>query len=179
MQNNPATFTPQTNIFTSPQTNLVISKENPQPQPNLWWNYSYTFRQEINVTELGYTDRINEPAIVHLTFTPGWCHKNSTKLTYYNETTASWVKLPSQIVNATYSGDYITSCDLIFPANVTKGGTSTYYLYYNNTFGDAEPEPSPLSINKVGDTFIFNTGVISGYYQAYSSDMTYDDDASF
>ncbi|MBS7270650.1 MAG: hypothetical protein KIH10_17660, partial [Candidatus Freyarchaeota archaeon] len=177
----PATFPPQTNIFTNTQTqpNLVISKENPQPQPNLWWNYSYTFRQEINVTEPGYTDRINEPAIVHLTFTYGWCHKNSTKLTYYNDTTASWVKLPSQIVNATYSGDYITSCDLIFPANVTKRGTSTYYLYYNNTFGDAEPEPSPLSINKVGDTFTFNTGVISGYYQAYSPDLTYDDDASF
>lgn len=182
LQNNQTAFTPQPNTLTSIQApNVVTSKANPQPQPNLWWNYTYTFRQEINVTEPGYTDRVNAPASVYMNFLDGNCNKNSTKLTYYNSTTASWVKLPSQISNATYYGDgYLRSCDLLFPVNVTKSGTSTYYLYYNSTFGAPEPEPSNLSITVTSSsTFSFSTGVISGYYQSYSADLTYDNDASF
>ncbi|MEM2958974.1 MAG: hypothetical protein QW261_11810, partial [Candidatus Jordarchaeaceae archaeon] len=76
LQNNPATFTPQNNIFTNTQTpSLVISKENPQPT-SYWWNHSWNYRIEVNVTEPGYANRINEIAKVSLNFDDYHCANN-------------------------------------------------------------------------------------------------------
>ncbi|MHA1644371.1 MAG: hypothetical protein ACTSV0_04995, partial [Candidatus Freyarchaeota archaeon] len=172
----PPLYNTNTNTQSPPST---TSKSNPQPV-DLWWNYSWGFRREINITEPNYVDRINDTAVIHLDFANGHCANNSIRVLYYNQTTSSWVEVPSQVENATYSGTHITSCDLLFLVNVTKGGTSTYYVYYNDTYnGIPKTYSTPLSINPSGDIFIFNTGVIRGYYQAYSPDLTRDDDASF
>ncbi|MHA1362807.1 MAG: hypothetical protein ACTSP1_09835, partial [Candidatus Freyarchaeota archaeon] len=128
-------------------------------------------------------DRVNDTAIVNLTFDNGHCANNSIRVLYYNQTTSSWVEVPSQVENVTYypGGSYIENCRLVFLVNVTKGGTSTYYVYYNDTYsGLPKTYSTPLSINPSGDTFTFYTGVISGYYQAYyPNPYPVDYDASF
>ncbi|MHA1263402.1 MAG: hypothetical protein ACTSSA_15245, partial [Candidatus Freyarchaeota archaeon] len=172
----PPLYNTNTNTQSPPST---TSKSNPQPV-DLWWNYSWAFRQKINVTEPNYVDRINETAVIHLDFPDEHCANNSIRVLYYNQTTSSWVEVPSQVENITYwnGGNHIKNCSLIFPVNVTKGGTSTYYVYYNDTYiGDPPNYVTPLSITNYGSYFTFNTGVISGTYKA-----TYtisDDDASF
>ena len=170
-----------TNTNTLPPSSTT-AKSNPQPV-DLWWNYSWGFRREINVTELNYVDRVNDTAIVNLTFDNGHCANNSIRVLYYNQTTSSWVEVPSQVENVTYypGGSYIENCRLVFLVNVTKGGTSTYYVYYNDTYsGLPKTYSTPLSINPSGDTFTFYTGVISGYYQAYYPNPSpVDYDASF
>ncbi|MEM3563967.1 MAG: hypothetical protein QXR19_12105 [Candidatus Jordarchaeaceae archaeon] len=192
LQNNPATFTPQNNIFTNTQTpSLVISKENPQPT-SYWWNHSWNYRIEVNVTEPGYANRINEIAKVSLNFDDYHCANNSIRVLYYNHSTAQWIEVPIQIGNLTYyGGNRVKSCDLLFLCNVTKGSTSTYYVYYNDTYTGAVPTyitPLSVTINPGGTTyFTFDTGVISGNYTIrYSHTVVpnnppymYDDDACF
>nr|MDO8078299.1 carboxypeptidase-like regulatory domain-containing protein [Candidatus Freyarchaeota archaeon] len=173
----PPLYNTNTNTQSPPST---TSKSNPQPV-DLWWNYNWGFRREINITEPNYVDRINDTAVVHLTFPNGHCANNSVRVLYYNQTTSSWVEVPSQVENAKYSGNHITSCDLIFLVNVTKGGTSTYYVYYNDTYtGQPKTYATPLNVNVVGTSyFTFSTGVIEGTYRIRNLWNDVDDDASF
>ncbi|MGQ9721670.1 MAG: hypothetical protein ACUVXA_10160 [Candidatus Jordarchaeum sp.] len=182
--NNQSSFPLQANTFANtPIFNPItpISKDNPQPV-DLWWNTSWCFRKEVNITEPGYVNRVNEPyELSGITFPSGHCHKNSIRVLYYNHITANWVEVPVQIQNPDPpSGDIITSCDLIFPVNVTAGGTSTYYVYYNDTYtGPPKTYSTPLSVSVVGNNsyFTFDTGVISGTYQIEY--IVSDTDASF
>nr|MDO8079531.1 hypothetical protein [Candidatus Freyarchaeota archaeon] len=191
LQNTPTSFPLQPNTLANTQTlNQVTSKANPQPV-NLWWNYSWNYRIEVNLTEQGYTDRMNAPVIVNLTFPSGHCWNNSIRVLYHSGT--SWVEVPSQVATIpppSYSGQYILSCQLIFLCNVTKSGTSTYYVYYNDTYNISPPNyTTPLNIYiKPGGTsyFTFDTGVISGNYTIRYSNTTdpatgkyFDDDACF
>lgn len=190
LPNNQSSFPPQVNILTNPQPpNLTVNKANPQPV-NLWWNYNWNYRMELNVTEPGYSDRKNETATVHLNFGDNHCYNNSIRVAYYNHSTALWVEVPIQLDNVSYNGNYITACDLMFLCNVTKGGTSTYYVYYTDDYsGGAPTYTTPLSINIAGagtTNFTFQTGVISGYYNirySYTVDPDtgkyFDDDACF
>ncbi|WXG39630.1 MAG: hypothetical protein WED07_02150 [Candidatus Freyarchaeum deiterrae] len=184
LQNNQTAFSPQNSILASTQTsNQIASKANPQPQPNFWWNQSWNYRIEVNVTEPGYADRVNEIAITNLTFAPTHCANNSIRVLYFSQSTNNWVEVPIQLENLTYSGTNITSCVLLFLCNVTNGGTSTYYVYYNNTYGGTAPTyttPLNITIDPTGiHYFLFDTGVISGTYNIQYTNTGYDDDACF
>ncbi|MFB0561421.1 MAG: hypothetical protein ACETWM_09440, partial [Candidatus Lokiarchaeia archaeon] len=163
---------------------LIESKQNPRPV-NLWWNYSWNYRRQINVREPGYVSRINDIAKVHLTFTNGHCYNNSIRVAYYHPYTYDWVEVPIQLENVTYfsppNDNYIDECDLMFLCNVTRRRTSTYYVYYNDSYTGAPPTyNTPLNINIVGNSyFTFETGVISGNYTIRYSGTGTDDDACF
>lgn len=198
LPNNQPTLPLAANTLTnSPTTNPITSKANPQPQPNLWWNYSWNYRMEVNVTEPGYADRINEIAQIQLNFTDGHCANDSIRVLYYNASTAQWVEVPIQIENGSLSywgGGSIRGLNVLFLCNVTKSGTSTYYVYYNDSYNiPIKTYTTPLSINIDGNNslsgtkyFLFGTGVISGWYNLrtnYTVDpdtlLFFDDDACF
>lgn len=185
LQNNPTAYPPQPSTFANTQTaNQIISKANPQPT-SYWWNHSWNYRMEVNVTEQGYAERVNEIAQIRLNFTDGRCANNSIRVLYYNASTAQWREVPIQIANlSNYSpSGNVRGLDLLFLCNVTKSGTSTYYVYYNDTYTGATPTyTTPLNIT-IDPTyiryFLFNTGVISGNYTIRYTSTGFDDDACF
>jgi hypothetical protein len=192
LQNTPTAFPPQPNTLANTQTtNQITSKANPQPQPNLWWNHSWNYRIEVNVTEQGYAERVNEIAQIRLNFTDGHCAVNSTRVLYYNHSTKQWVEVPIQIENlSTYASGKVRGYDLLFLCNVTKSGTSTYYVYYNDTYTGSAPTyttPLNITIDPTGiHYFLFETGVIGGWYNLrtnFTKDpdtgLFFDDDACF
>ncbi|MCF2136758.1 MAG: hypothetical protein K9W43_05885 [Candidatus Thorarchaeota archaeon] len=96
-----------------------------------WWNSSYVYRQYLNITEPGISDRTLVPIHLYLTFEDGHCYRDSIRVMYYNDPT--WSALPFQIWNTTYdaSGNYILSTRVSFSVNVTQGATEqNYYIYY-------------------------------------------------
>lgn len=100
-----------------------------------WWNLTYHYRKPITITEPGYLSRTNEPVEVEVTFEGQKAYKNSLRLLYYDGN--KWMgPLPMQIDQDTLetdpSGNYITSAKITFLANLTRGETKTYYLYYTD-----------------------------------------------
>ena len=107
----------------------------PENEPP-WWNLTYHYRKPITLTEPGYLDRINEPVEVEVNFDSEKAYKNSLRLLYYDEKKNKWIgPLPIQLSETTFDPNdenHIKSTKITFLANVSKGKTETYYLYYTD-----------------------------------------------
>src|SRR5271157_1824618 len=98
---------------------------------NTWWNTAWTYRQMVNFTEPGLMDRLNDPENVYMTFSGNVAHNNSIRVACFVNTNSSWLEIPSQVWNATFSGAFYTRCAIFFFLNLTKSTTETYYIYYD------------------------------------------------
>ncbi|MHA1379453.1 MAG: hypothetical protein ACTSRG_13850 [Candidatus Helarchaeota archaeon] len=103
-----------------------------------WWNTSWRFRVQINITESGYASRTNEPVDVWLNFTDlsetgvSSCGNDSIRVLEYSAPT--WTVLNSQVWNETYDGTgNISTATITFQVDINKGETKSYYIYYNET----------------------------------------------
>ncbi|MHA1383307.1 MAG: hypothetical protein ACTSR3_06080, partial [Candidatus Helarchaeota archaeon] len=126
-----------TNNITNP-----ISK-NPSKSSNIplstldeatWWNTSWRYRVQINITESGYASRENEPVDVWINFTDlsptnvSSCGNDSIRVLEYS---GSWEILPSQVWNVTYQDGNISTAVVTFQVNISQSETKSYYIYYN------------------------------------------------
>ncbi len=106
-----------------------------------WWNTDYIYRRAINFTDTNNINHTNVPVDVYMTFPNGECYNNSIRLQYWNG--SHWLdeeSLPYQIWNETfYSGtSYYKSLTITFYVNVSALSTSTYYIYYNNSYSGVD-----------------------------------------
>jgi len=92
----------------------------------LHWNY----RVKITVSEPNIADRVNEPVSIYLTFPSGTARENLFRVMFYNG--SSWIDVPTQVWNVTSSLGFVSSATITFLVNISKGATSTYYLYYTD-----------------------------------------------
>ena len=115
-----------------------------------WWNLTYHYRKPIVITEPNRVDRENEPVEVQLTFDSLKAHKNSLRLLYYDGNT--WIgPLPIQIDDIVYdseNSDYIRSVKITFLANVSKGKTEVYYIYYTDYPVEEKTYSTDLHVNE-------------------------------
>ncbi|MHA2060281.1 MAG: hypothetical protein ACW976_05850, partial [Candidatus Ranarchaeia archaeon] len=122
--------------FMTPNPTLVGPKFNPfsyadAASSSNWWNASYNYRIDIDITEPGLRDRVNETHIVYLAFEDGSCYNDSLRALFFNG--ADWTELPLTTWNMTWhSSGYLAGASLTFPVNVSQSSTETYYVYYAN-----------------------------------------------
>ncbi|MFW9831074.1 MAG: hypothetical protein ACFFD8_04805 [Candidatus Thorarchaeota archaeon] len=134
----------------NPIDELIIlpSKENAPPVPDHplgsgretlveWWNTSYDFRRKVTIIEPDITSRTMEPVNIYLTFAPNTARNNIIAVAYWD--LATWHEVPSQIWNATLSGNYYDSCTVCFLVNISQNYQEVIYIYYDN---DAITAPS-------------------------------------
>jgi len=123
----------------------------PENEPP-WWNLTYHYRKPITLTEPGYLDRINEPVEVEVNFDSEKAHKNSLRLLYYDEKKNKWIgPLPIQLSETTFDPNdenHIKSTKITFLANVSKGKTETYYLYYTDYSVEEKTYPTDIYANE-------------------------------
>ncbi|MHA1787650.1 MAG: hypothetical protein ACTSXT_00315 [Candidatus Helarchaeota archaeon] len=101
-----------------------------EPLTSSWYDLDYDYRLNINITEPNIKQRIKEPIDIFLTFPNGHAYNNSIIATYYLN--GKFRVIPSQVWNLTfYSGtSYIESCTITILADLLKGQTRRYYIYY-------------------------------------------------
>ncbi len=101
-----------------------------------WWNESYRYRIEVQITELGITSRTNEPVTIWSWFDYGTHSLNSTRVVKYDAGLGSypWDEIPCQIWNTSISGDFLTSCTITFMVSIAQSQISKYFVYYTDNF---------------------------------------------
>jgi len=108
-----------------------------QELPSTWWNKSYRYRIEMNITEPNKAERINEPVDVWINFTDvapnnvSACGNDSIRVLEYSGST--WTLIPSQVWNVTYKNGNVSTATITFPVNISQGEVKPYYIYYNET----------------------------------------------
>src|SRR5271157_2981406 len=135
---------------------------------NTWWNTAWTYRQMVNFTEPGLMDRLNDPENVYMTFSGNVAHNNSIRVACFVNTNSSWLEIPSQVWNATFSGAFYTRCTIFFFLNLTKGTTETYYIYYDSVINTKPTYPNHIYLRGYNDPAIpadtTNPSFTSFYY---------------
>ncbi len=122
-----------------------------------WWNTSWRYRIQINITEPNIASRNNEPVSVWLNFTDlspikvSRCANDSIRVLEYSMDT--WTLINSQVWNTTYINGNISTATITFSADVSIGETKTYYVYYNET----------------GETINYATNLINVYSEALNN----------
>ena len=121
----------------SPETiNSVLGENRSNPSTatfekvNSWWNETFRYRIEINITEPGVTTRENDPVTIWLSFDEGVHRENSTRIAKYEA--GIWTKIPCQVWNWTKSGSFITKCSITFMVSITKSQSVLYFVYYTD-----------------------------------------------
>jgi hypothetical protein len=147
--NEPSLAIPQLSPQINPPTSdLVIlpSGDNSPPPPDNplgtgqetlveWWNTSYDFRRKITIIEPDISSRTMEPVHVYLTFSSNTARENIIAVAYWNPNPApsgTWYEVPSQIWNATLSGNFYDSCTVCFMVNISRNHQEVFYIYYDN-----------------------------------------------
>ncbi|MHA1917161.1 MAG: hypothetical protein ACTSUV_02480, partial [Candidatus Ranarchaeia archaeon] len=96
-----------------------------------WWNSSFIYRVDINITEPGYRDRINEPMNGYLTFEDQTCYNDTLRVLNYNG--SAWIEYPVALWNTTWhASGYIEATSYTHAVNISQSDTETYYVYYSN-----------------------------------------------
>jgi len=84
---------------------------------------------EVTLTDVGWANHVDEPADVLLTPAFGTCSSvDEIRVIAPDGVT----EIPSQVYDVVTSSGYITSCRVVFLANVPALGSATYYIIYNN-----------------------------------------------
>ncbi|TFF87959.1 MAG: hypothetical protein EU549_03860, partial [Promethearchaeota archaeon] len=109
---------------------LSDTKLSTQPLTTNWYDLDYDYRMDINISEPNIRQRVKEPVEIYLTFPNGHAYNNSIIATYYLN--GRFRLVSSQIWNISYYGgtSYIQSCTLTILADLLKGQTRRYYIYY-------------------------------------------------
>ncbi|MHA1917400.1 MAG: carboxypeptidase-like regulatory domain-containing protein, partial [Candidatus Ranarchaeia archaeon] len=86
---------------------------------------------DINITEPGYRDRINEPMNGYLTFEDQTCYNDTLRVLNYNG--SAWIEYPVALWNTTWhASGYIEATSYTHAVNISQSDTETYYVYYSN-----------------------------------------------
>jgi hypothetical protein len=134
---------------------------------DIWWNEDFDSRKELTITEPGIGDRIDEVISFWTTFEEGKCHKNTTRIVYFDGNTQS--EIPSQISNQTYwpSSDYLKYVTISFQASIQKNGNKTFYLYYSSTAMNSKNDEymaqNGMSLELINGRVKIDTGAL--YYE--------------
>ena len=106
---------------------------------NSWWNETFRFRTEIEITEPGVKNRENEPVTVWMSFENNIHSRNSTRVANYDDTNG-WTEMPSQVWNVTLYGIgiYIQSCSITFQVTLILSQTAIYFVYYTDNYEDID-----------------------------------------
>jgi len=96
--------------------------------PSWWWNSSWQYRKQINITEPGISNRTNWP--VYANISTGGNGLNCTKDFRIIDDTGNVTAL--KIISETYAGSGCQSSEFSFLVNISNTSTRTYYLYYTN-----------------------------------------------
>ncbi|RLF33933.1 MAG: hypothetical protein DRN08_05070, partial [Thermoplasmata archaeon] len=93
-----------------------------------WWNSSWTYRKQIEVTEPGIGNRVNWPVDVHIDTSGNAdnCTKEFRILDDENNL------VPYKVYNETYSAGKCQSANIVFLVNESQSEKRTYYIYYGN-----------------------------------------------
>ncbi|MBD3227287.1 MAG: hypothetical protein GF329_03785 [Candidatus Lokiarchaeota archaeon] len=159
---------------------LSDTKISTQPLTNDWYDLDYDYRFDINISEPNIRQRVKEPVNIYLTFPNGHTYNNSIITTYYLN--GKFRLVSSQVWNISYYGgtSYIQSCTLTILADLLKGQTRRYYIYYaaeevkSKEYSDLklmEIDQNNLDIITPVYNISFNatSGYIdSGYFRYYS-----------
>lgn len=96
-----------------------------------WWNTSYDYRRKVTIIEPDIASRTMEPVHVYLTFSPNTARERIIAVAYWDLTT--WHEVPSQVWNATLTGNFYDSCTVCFLVNITQNYQEVFYIYYDDS----------------------------------------------
>ena len=93
-----------------------------------WWNSSWQYRKQINVTEPGISNRTNWPVYANVSTEGNGlnCSKD------FRMVDGSGNEVPIRIISEVYLDGKCQSADFSFLVNVSNTSTKSYYLYYTN-----------------------------------------------
>jgi hypothetical protein len=114
----------------------------PCPNPYCWGNLvlgappatftppsGWASWEEVTLTDAGWANHIDEPADILLTPAFGTCQSvDEIRVIAPDGVT----EIPSQVYDVVTTAGYVTSCRVVFLANVPALGSATYYIIYNN-----------------------------------------------
>jgi hypothetical protein len=98
-----------------------------------WWGSSWQYRRAITLGETRNITRTNEPVYVTIAGTDGKIGNCTKELRI---TDSNGIEIPSQVDTDSIAGGTY-SCTVVFIANSTALGSSTYYTYYGNPYAAA------------------------------------------
>jgi len=139
-----------------------------------WWNNSWKLSKNISLTEADIISRTYEPIEINvtgLTLLTNNCSKE------FRVTDENDLEIPRQILNS--DGEGLTEgsqwCEVLFLANISKGSTVNYTVYYNNSLAEAPDYSSSVSLNfsDATDAWEIYNGIIYVNGTGAISDLLY------
>jgi hypothetical protein len=133
-----------------------------------WYGLGWNYGQEITLTENAGIDRTNEIVDLFLVLEPGQCTNASKEVRVIASDNS---QVPSQVYNVTTQGEYVSSCNVVFPANVSASSNQTYYVIYGNSNATA-PTYDGLRLHTQTPGSIYNVtalndGIEKNYARIY------------
>jgi hypothetical protein len=95
-----------------------------------WYGLGWNYGQEITLTENAGINRVNEIVDLFLVLEPGQCTNASKEVRVIAVDNSD---VPSQVYNVTMQGGYVSTCNVVFPANVSASSNQIYYVIYGNS----------------------------------------------
>ena len=125
-------------FYVSVNTSLITQTENTSYKankdvnltgaPSWWWNSSWQYRKQLNITEPGISNRTNWPVYANISTDGNGL--NCTRDFRIIDDTGNETAL--KIISETYTDSGCQSSEFSFLVNISNSSTRTYYLYYTN-----------------------------------------------
>ncbi|NOZ81527.1 MAG: DUF4861 domain-containing protein, partial [DPANN group archaeon] len=126
-----------------------------------WWNASFRNRCKVTLTETRGYERTHEPVIINGSHLESNCGGSvlSAMERSIRVTDSVGNEIVSQVddwINDTDLNDsddiFDSNDELVFLANITSGGTASFYVYYDTSFNDSAAYADALSVSSTSLT---------------------------
>jgi len=165
----------QIEVVTENDTYKALQTVYLSDRPQSWWNYSFSYRIPVQLTNSISLAKTDEPITVFVDFSNP-AYNNSVRVVNENGQ-----EIPSQTWNIiSLNSTHMDSANVTFLANVSASSTKTYYIYYDGQNVGSPNYQTSLNVTLSGNYIYFNTSKIYGRYSIdQDSGTTADDDGAF